>query len=159
MHCIRDMHPNSRTRLGRGCSRWGHACIFCTSNPKGQTSCLASYVVVGNSLSLGSIFLTSLSNSPNPLSDTPFVAFHCRNSKVVPSFFNPFWQPGYNLWWSSNNFWNFNLSVSLSQSACTLCNACPRSLLGSYKFLPLQNYKFFPLQCKYYLLLQLQWSD
>ena len=31
----------------------GHACIFCTSNSKGQTSCLASYVVVGNSLSLG----------------------------------------------------------------------------------------------------------
>src|SRR6185312_16497422 len=61
----------------------GHACIFYTSNPKGQTSCLASYVVAGNSLSLGSIFLISLSNSPNPLSDTPFVAFHCSNSKVV----------------------------------------------------------------------------
>src|SRR6185436_9611001 len=79
----------------------GHACIFCTSSPKGQTSCLASYVVVGNSLSLGSIFLTSLSNSPNPLLDTPFVAFHCSNSKVVPSFFNPFSQSGYNnLRWS-----------------------------------------------------------
>ena len=33
----------------------GHACIFCTSSPKGQTSFLASYVVAGNSLSLGSI--------------------------------------------------------------------------------------------------------
>src|SRR6185437_33328 len=111
----------------------GHACIFCTSNPRGQTSCLASYVVVGNSLSLGNIFLISLSNSPNPLSDTPFVSFHCSNSKVVPSFFNPFSQSGYNnLRWSSNIFWNFNLSVSLSQSACTLCNACPRSSLGSF---------------------------
>src|SRR6185503_1851303 len=90
----------------------GHPCIFCTSNSKGQTSCLASYVVAGNSLFLGSNFLTSLSNLPNPLSDTPFVDFHCSNSKVVPSF--------------------FNLSVSLSQSACTLCNACPRSSLGSF---------------------------
>ena len=110
----------------------GHACIFCTSNPKGQISCSASYVVVGNSLSLGSIFLTSFSNSPNPLSDTPFVVFYCGNSKVVPSFFNLFSQSGYNnLRWSSNIFWNFNLSVSLSQSAHTLCSACPRSSLGS----------------------------
>ena len=35
---IRGMHPNSHTRLGIGCSRWGHVCIFCTSNPRGQTS-------------------------------------------------------------------------------------------------------------------------
>src|SRR6185369_15915954 len=98
--------------------------------PKGQTSCLASYVV--NLLSLESIFLTSLSNSPNPLSDTPFVAFHCSNSRVVPNFFNPFSQPGYNnLRWSSNIFWNFNLSVSLSQFVRTLCSAFPRSSLGS----------------------------
>src|SRR6185295_15674421 len=110
----------------------GHACIFCTSNPRGQTSYLVLYVVVGNSLSLGSIFLTSFSNSPNLLSDKPFVVFHCSNSKVVPSFFNPFSQSGYNnLRWSSNIFWIFNLSISLSQSACTLCNACPRSSLGS----------------------------
>src|SRR6185312_4246952 len=34
----------------------GHACIFCTSNPRGQTNCFASYIVLGNSLSIGSIF-------------------------------------------------------------------------------------------------------
>jgi hypothetical protein len=34
----------------------GHACIFCTTKSRGQTSCFASYVVAGNLLSLGSIF-------------------------------------------------------------------------------------------------------
>ena len=127
MHCIQDMHPNSSTRLGIGCSRWGMHVSFALLILKGKQVVWLSYIVIGNSLFLGSIFLTSLSNSPNPLSDTPFVAFHCSNSKVVPSFFNPFSQSRYNnLRWSSNIFWNFNLSVSLSQYAYTLCNACHR---------------------------------
>ena len=41
-------------------------------------------------------FFKSFSNSPNPLSDTSCLAFHCSNSSVVPSFFNPSSQPGYN---------------------------------------------------------------
>src|SRR3989337_1578716 len=64
----------------------GHACIFCTSNPRGQTAFFALYVLSGNSLSFGSIFFNIISNFPNPLSDTPFSAFHCSNSSVVPSF-------------------------------------------------------------------------
>src|SRR3954470_1289733 len=65
----------------------GHACIFCTSNPRGQTTFFASYELSGNSLSFGSISFIITSNFPNPLSDTPFSAFHCSNSSVVPSFF------------------------------------------------------------------------
>src|SRR6185503_12458243 len=103
----------------------GHACIFSTSNLRGQTSCFASYVVLGNSLSLESIFFKSFSNSPNLLYDTPYVAFHCSNSSVVPSLFNPFSHPGYNnLRWSSIICLNFSLSFSLSQSSLSLHNAC-----------------------------------
>ena len=50
----------------------GHACIFCTSNPRGQTTFFASYVLVGNLLSFGSIFFIIFSNFSNPLLDTPF---------------------------------------------------------------------------------------
>src|SRR3954466_2486205 len=64
----------------------GHACIFCTSNPRGQTAFFASYVLSGNSLSFGSISFIITSNFPNPLSYTPFTAFHCINSSVVPAF-------------------------------------------------------------------------
>ena len=65
----------------------GHASIFCTSNPRGQTTFCASYVLSGNSLSFGSIFFIITNNFPNPLSDTPFSVFHCSNSSVVPNFF------------------------------------------------------------------------
>src|SRR3954469_18930931 len=64
-----------------------HACIFCTSNPRGQTTFFASYVLEGNTFSPGSIFLIIFSNFSNPLSVVPFSAFHCSNSSVVPSFF------------------------------------------------------------------------
>src|SRR3954468_11973808 len=74
----------------------GHTCIFCTSNPRGQTAFFASYVLSGNSLSFGSISFIITSNFPNPLSDTPFSAFHCSNSSVVPSFFLSPTQFGYN---------------------------------------------------------------
>ena len=54
----------------------GHACIFWISNPKEQTTCFASYVVVGNSFALGSIFFMIFNNCPNDLSDAPFFALH-----------------------------------------------------------------------------------
>ena len=40
----------------------GHGCIFCTSNPRGQTTFFASYVLSGNSLSFGSISFIITSN-------------------------------------------------------------------------------------------------
>src|SRR3954463_16087478 len=63
-----------------------HACIFCTSNPRGQTTFFASYVLEGNTFSPGSIFFIIFSNFSNPLSVVPFSAFHCSNSSVVPNF-------------------------------------------------------------------------
>ena len=73
----------------------GQACIFCASNPKGQTTFFASYVVAGKVLPPGSKFFISFSNSSNPLSDKPFDAFHCNNSNVVPNFFWSCLQSGY----------------------------------------------------------------
>ena len=74
----------------------GQACIFCASNPKGQTTFFASYVVSGKVLPSGSKFFISFSNSSNPLSDKPFVAFHCNNYNVVPNFLCTCLQYGYN---------------------------------------------------------------
>ena len=54
----------------------GHACIFWISNPRGQMTYFAFYIMVGNSFAFGSIFFQIVSNYPNPLSDTPFFAFH-----------------------------------------------------------------------------------
>src|SRR5664279_2042288 len=89
--------PGSSWRiLYRNAPHTGHASIFCTSNPRGQTTFFASYVLAGNSLSFGSIFFIIFSNFSNPLSDTPFFAFHCSNSSVLPSFFLPSSQFGYN---------------------------------------------------------------
>src|SRR3954470_13083240 len=62
------------------------ACIFYTSNPRGQTSFFAWYVLSGNSLFLGSRFFIFTNNFENALSVTPFSAFHCSKSSVVPSF-------------------------------------------------------------------------
>ena len=74
----------------------GQACIFCASNPKGQTTFFAWYVVSGKVLPSGSKFFISFSNSSNTLSDKPFYAFHCNNSNVVPNFLLPYLQSGYN---------------------------------------------------------------
>src|SRR3954465_12528887 len=63
-----------------------HACIFSTSNPRGQRTFFAPYVLSGNSLSFGSFFFIIFSNFSNALSRIPFSAFHCSNSSVVPSF-------------------------------------------------------------------------
>ena len=73
----------------------GHLCIFCTSNPRGQTIFLASYVDGGSSLSAGRSF-TIVNSSSNPLSETPFVAFHYSISSVVRNFLCSSLQPGYN---------------------------------------------------------------
>src|SRR5664279_1447796 len=64
-----------------------HACIFCTSNPRGQTTFFASYVLASNSLSFGSSFFTIFSNFSNPESVTPFSSFHFRNSVWYPAFY------------------------------------------------------------------------
>src|SRR3954464_9719940 len=64
----------------------GHACIFCTSNPRGHTTFFAAYILSGNSLSFGSFFFNIFSSFSNPLSGTPFSAFHCSNSSTVLSF-------------------------------------------------------------------------
>src|SRR6185437_16362911 len=50
----------------------GQACIFCASNPKGQITFFASYVVSGKMLPSGSKFFISFTNSSNPLSDKSF---------------------------------------------------------------------------------------
>src|SRR3954469_13890722 len=95
----------------------GHACIFCTYNPRGQTSFFASYVLAGNSLFLGRNLFMSTSNFSNPESVTPVSAFHFSNSNVLPSFFWSSSQVGYNnLLWSCNICSNCNLSFSVSQS-------------------------------------------
>src|SRR3954466_4461048 len=110
----------------------GNACIFCTSNPRGQTSFFASYVLAGNSFSLGSNFFNISSNFSNPESVTPHSAFHLSNSSVLPSFFWPSSQVGYNnFWWSSNIFLNCNLSLSVPQSLFASEMARPRSSAGS----------------------------
>src|SRR6185312_3374431 len=74
----------------------GHAQIFCTSNPRGQTTFFASYVVEGSSFPSGSMFFTIPSSSSNPLSVTPLATFHCSISSVVPNFLSPCLQSGYN---------------------------------------------------------------
>src|ERR1041384_4189700 len=74
----------------------GHACIFCTSNPRGHTTFFATYVVSGNSLSFGRFFLNIFSTCSNPLSGTALSAFHCNISSTVPSFVMPSSQLGYN---------------------------------------------------------------
>ena len=75
----------------------GHACIFCTSKPRGHTTFFATYVLSGNSLSFGSFFFNIFSSFSNPLSGTPFSVFHYSNFSTVPSFvlssqlgYNPF---------------------------------------------------------------------
>src|SRR3954464_11581224 len=72
------------------------ACIFCTSNPRGQTTFFAWYVLPGNSLFLGRRFFIFTNNFENALSVTPFSAFHCSKSSVAPSFLWPCSQVGYN---------------------------------------------------------------
>src|SRR3954468_4877640 len=72
------------------------ACIFCTSNPRGQTTFFAWYVLSGNSLFLGRRFFIFTNNFENALSVTPFSAFHCSKSSVVPRFLWPSSQVGYN---------------------------------------------------------------
>src|SRR3954463_11114128 len=72
-----------------------HACIFCTSNPRGQITFFASCVVAGNSLSGGSFDFIICSNFSNPLSEQPKSAFHFNSSSVVPSFVLPPSQFGY----------------------------------------------------------------
>src|SRR3989337_750518 len=74
----------------------GHACILCTSNPRGHRTFFAPYVLSGNSLSFGSFFFNIFSSFSNLLSDTPLSAFHCSNSSVVPSFVLPSSQLGFN---------------------------------------------------------------
>src|SRR3989337_3649273 len=74
----------------------GHASILCTSNSRGHTTFFAAYVLSGNSLSFGSFFFNIFSSFSNPLSGTPYSAFHCNNSSVVPSFVLPSSQLGYN---------------------------------------------------------------
>src|SRR3954465_8918495 len=74
----------------------GHACIFCTSNPRGHTTSFAAYVLSGNSLSFGSFFFNIFSSFSNPLSGTTFSAFHSNNSSTVQSFVLPSSQLGYN---------------------------------------------------------------
>src|SRR4051812_9755437 len=73
-----------------------HACIFCTSNPRGHITFFASYVLSGNSLSFRSLLLNILSNFSNALSRILFSAFHCSNSSVAPSFVLSSSQVGYN---------------------------------------------------------------
>src|SRR3954469_12173880 len=72
-----------------------HACIFYTSNPRGQITFLASCVVAGNSLSGGSFDFIICSNFSNPVSEQPKSAFHFNSSSVVPSFVLPSSQFGY----------------------------------------------------------------
>src|SRR4051812_605714 len=72
-----------------------HACIFCTSNPRGQITFFASCVVAGNSLSGGSFDFIISSNFSNPVSEQPKSAFHFNSSSVVPSFVLPSSQFGY----------------------------------------------------------------
>src|SRR3954471_23391755 len=49
--------------------------IFCMSNPRGQTTFFAWYVLSGNSLFLGRRFFIFTNNFENALSVTPFSAF------------------------------------------------------------------------------------
>src|SRR4051812_38065731 len=74
----------------------GHACIFCTSNPRGHTTFFPAYVLSGNSLSFGSLFLNIFSTSSNSLSGIPYFAFHCSNFSTVSRFVLPSSQLGYN---------------------------------------------------------------
>src|SRR3954467_13434188 len=106
----------------------GHACIFYTSNLRGKTSFFASYVLAGNSLFLGSNLFMSTSNFSNPESVTLVSAFHFSNSSVLPSFFWPSSQVGYNnLLWSCNICSNCNLSFSVLQSRFASEMTRPRS--------------------------------
>src|SRR3954468_13473525 len=75
----------------------GHACIFCTSNPRGHTTFFVAYVVSGNSLSFGRFFLNIFSTCSNPLSGTTLSVFQFNNSNTVPRFVMPSSQLGYNL--------------------------------------------------------------
>ena len=110
----------------------GHACIFCTSNPRGQTSFFASYVLEGNWLFLGSSFFIITSNFSNPESVIPVSAFHFNNSSVLPSFFCPSSQVGYsNMLWSCNICSNCKLSFSVSQSRLASLMTRPKSSTGS----------------------------
>src|SRR3954462_7991861 len=74
----------------------GHACIFCTSNPRGHKTFFVVYIVSGNSLSFGRFFLNIFSSYSNPLSGTTLSSFHCSKSSTVPSFVVPFSKLGYN---------------------------------------------------------------
>src|SRR4051812_43775404 len=121
-----------------------YACIFCTSNPRGQTTFFALYVLEGNTFSPGSIFLIIFSNFSNPLSVVPFSAFHCSNSSVVPSFFWPSSQFGYNgLLWSSNIFSNFNLSFFTSAVYLRIKNGPTQIVIGVIKNRLIKNGLFF----------------
>src|SRR6185436_3578696 len=62
----------------------GQTCIFCASNPKGQTTFFASYVVSGKVLPSGSKFFISFSTPRIP----------CQTNHLMPSIaIIPMWYP------------------------------------------------------------------
>jgi hypothetical protein len=100
---------------------------------KRANNLFASYVVQDSSLPSGSMFFTIPSSSSKPLSVTPFAAFHCSNSSVLPNFLGPCLQSGYNNFlWSSNIFLNFFDSFIVLLSLCASSNTWPSSSCGSY---------------------------
>jgi hypothetical protein len=90
-----------------------HACIFCTSNPKGRRTYFSLYVVAGNSSS----FTSSLWFLVTP--QIPYWIHHSLSSiAAIPVRYLAFSVPlrGYtNFLWSSNIHSNLILSLSLSR--------------------------------------------
>src|SRR4051812_3978580 len=92
----------------------GHACIFCTSNPRGQTAFIASYVLSGNSLSFASIFFIITSNFPNP----------CQIHHSLPSIAAiPVWCPTF-----SCQLRNSGTTISCDPLTCAATSSSPNYL-------------------------------
>src|SRR4030042_1756314 len=89
----------------------GHACIFCTSNPRGQTTFFASYVLSGNYLSFGSIFFNIISNFQIP----------CLIHHSLPSIAAiPVWYPAF-----SYHLRNLGTTISCDPLTCAATSASP----------------------------------
>src|SRR3989337_2688934 len=92
----------------------GHACIFCTSNPKGQTTFFAPYILSGNSLSFGSIFFNIISNFQIP----------CQIHHSLPSIAAiPVWYPAF-----SCHLRNLGTTISCDPLTCTATSTSPSHL-------------------------------
>ena len=81
-----DKHPNLHTpHRNIEMQSLGYACIFCTSNSRGQQTYIASYIISGNVLLSWSSFFYKFQKLLESLPGQT-IHFHCNNFNMLPNF-------------------------------------------------------------------------